>query len=236
MMPRVLYMLLFIASAMPVHAVSATPPAAVKAGYDVYRDGMQIIVVQETFEKTGARYRISHESTPAGVLAMFVRTHIKGQSTGAITPAGLQPEQFEYGRLDDASKNVSAEFDWNTARLKMTFDGRNETIALPKDTQDRVSLMYQFMFLPPAKLGNLSFHMTNGKKIEPYRYQSVGDEEISTPLGKLKTLHLVKQRDPGENRVEVWLAPSHHYLPVKVLIVENDGARYEQVIKHLEFK
>ena len=236
MMPRIVSVLLLVASTLPAHAVSAAPPAAVRAGYDVYRDGMQIITVQESFEKTGARYRISHESTPAGLLAAFVRTHIKGQSTGAITAAGLQPEQFEYGRLDDASKNVSAEFDWNAARLKLAFDGRNETIELPKDTQDRVSLMYQFMFLAPAKLGDLSFHMTNGKKIERYRYQSAGDEEISTPLGKLKTLHLVKQRDSGENRVEVWLAPSHHYLPVKVLIIENDGVRYEQVIRHVEFK
>ena len=235
-MMRILPMLMVIAWALLASAADGAPPALVKAGYDVYRDGFAIIVVEETFENDGARYRINHESTPAGLLARFIRTHIKAQSSGAVAPAGLKPEQFEYGRLDDASRNVSAEFDWNAAQLRLTFDGRNDTVPLPRDTQDRVSLMYQFMFLSPEKFGNLAFHMTNGKKIEPYRYQATGDEQISTPLGKLNTLHLVKQREPGENMVEVWLSTAHHYLPVKVLIVENDGVRYEQVIKHLEFK
>lgn len=236
MMPRLSSVLCLAAITMLAPAGNAAPPASVKASYDVYRNGLPIIVVQETFEKNGARYRIAHESTPAGLLALFVRTHIKGQSTGSVTSAGLQPEQFEYGRLDDASKNVSAEFDWRAAQLRMTFDGRHETVALPKDTQDRVSLMYQFMFLTRGQLGNLAFHMTNGRKIEPYHYRAAGDEEISTPAGRFNALHLIKEREPGENAVEVWLAPEHHYLPVKVLIVENDGARYEQVIKRLELK
>lgn len=234
-MKRIQHALLVAAIVVPALA-GAAPPISVKASYDVYRNGLPIVLVQETFEKNGNRYRIQHESSPTGIFALFVRTHVKGQSAGAVTATGLRPEQFDYGRLDDASKNVSAEFDWNAARLHLTFDGRNETIALPQDTQDRVSLMYQFMFLPPDRLGDLSFHMTNGKKIEPYRYRASGDEQISTPLGKLNTLHLVKQRDPGDNAVEVWLATEHNYLPVKVLIVENDGARFEQIIKHLELK
>ena len=236
MMPRILSALLLVAAAALAPAAGAAPPVAVKASYDVYRNGLQIVIVHETFEKNGARYRIVHDSTPTGLFALFVRTHVKGHSAGTVTPAGLRPEQFEYGRLDDASKNVSAEFDWNAALLRLTFDGRNEAVPLPKDTQDRVSLMYQFMFLSPDKLGDLAFHMTNGKKVEPYRYQAIGDEQISTPIGRLNTLHLVKQREAGENTVEVWLAPAHHYLPVKVLIVENDGARFEQVIKRLESK
>jgi hypothetical protein len=96
--------------------------------------------------------------------------------------------------------------------------------------------MYQFMFLPAAKLDSLKFHMTNGKKVEPYRYQLAGRETIDTPLGKLSTLHLVKQRDAGENAVDVWLAAERNLIPVKLLIVENDGSKFEQVITQLEFK
>lgn len=217
-------------------AGSAAPPQSVTASYDVFRSGFHIAVVQETFEKNGARYRIVSESTPAGLLARFVRTHVKALSSGAVTPAGLRPEQFEYGRLDDASKNVSATFDWQAGQLHMAFDGRNETIALPQDTQDRVSLMYQFMFLPAERFGKLAFHMTNGRKIEPYRYQLAGAGPIDTPLGTLNTLRLVKQREPGDNAVEVWLAPERNYIPVRLLIVENDGSKFEQIITRLEFK
>jgi hypothetical protein len=214
----------------------ASPPASVAASYDVYQNGLPVAAVQEAFENDGAQYRIVSESTPAGLLALFVRTRIKMHSSGAVTPAGLRPEQFDYGRLDDASKNVSAAFDWRAGQVRLTFDGRSETLALPQDTQDRVSLMYQFMFLPAEKFSDLAFHMTNGKKIEPYRYHLAGTELIDTPLGKLNTLRLVKQREPDDNSVEVWLAPERNFFPVRVLIHENDGSKFEQVITRLEFK
>jgi len=235
-MVRVLLALAFATLAAASGAGYALPPASIAASYDVYQNGLPVAVVQETFEKTGAEYQIVSESTPAGLLALFVRTRIKIHSRGAVTPAGLRPEQFDYGRLDDASKNVSAAFDWPGAQLHLTFDGRNETIALPPGTQDRVSLMYQFMFLPADKFGDLAFYMTNGKKVEQYRYQLAGTELIDTPLGKLNALRLVKQREPGDNAVEVWLAPDRNFFPVRLLIMENDGSKFEQVITRLEFK
>ncbi len=226
--------LLLAALLLAAGGVFAAPPATVKAHYEVHKDGLHVATVSEAFEQRGSAYSIVSESNPAGLLAIFVRTRIKVTSTGSVTPAGLRPDQLEYGRLDDASKNVSARFDWKTDQLSMTFDGRTETIALPKDTQDRLSLMYQFMFLPADRLANLAFHMTNGKKIEAYRYQLAGRETLNTALGKLNTVHLVKQREAGDNAVEVWLAPEHHHLPVKVLIVENDGSKYEQTITRIE--
>lgn len=233
---RALLAVVFAALAAVSGAGNASPPASISASYDVYQNGLPVAVVQEVFEKNGAKYRIVSESTPAGLLALFVRTRIRIHSSGAVTPAGLRPEQFDYGRLDDASKNVSAAFDWQAGQLHLTFDDRNETIALPPDTQDRVSLMYQFMFLPAEKFDDLAFHMTNGKKIEPYRYHLAGTELIDTPLGKLNTLHLVKQREPGDNAVEVWVARDRNFFPVRLLILENDGSRFEQVITRLEFR
>jgi len=55
-------------------------------------------------------------------------------------------------------------------------------------------------------------------------------------LGKLDTLRLVKQREPGDNAVEVWLARDRNFFPVRLLILENDGSKFEQVITRLEFK
>ncbi len=214
----------------------AAPPASITASYNVYQNGLSVAVMQESFERNGARYQIVSESSPAGLLALLARTRIKVNSRGTVTPAGLRPEHFDYERRDDASKNVSAAFDWRVKQLHLTFDGRSETIALPPGTQDRVSLMYQFVFLPAEKLGNLAYPMTNGRKIENYRYHLAGAEVIDTPLGELNTLRLVKQREPGDTAVEVWLAPEHNFFPVRLLILENDGSRFEQVITRLEFK
>lgn len=217
-----------------VGAAIAAPPALVKAAYDVHKDGLPVATVSDVFEQRGSTYTIISESNPAGLLAMFVRTRIKVTSTGSVTAGGLRPDALDYGRLDDPGKNVSARFDWKSQRVVMTFDGRHENAALPADTQDRLSLMYQFLFLPPEKLDNLAFHMTNGKKIEAYRYQLAGRPTLATPLGTLETIHLIKQREADDNAVEVWLSPAHQNLPVKVLIVENDGSKFEQLITRIE--
>ena len=226
----------FAAAGAFTAAGAAAPPASVKADYDVYKDGLHIATVEESYEKTGNHYRIVSDSNPAGVLALFVRTRVKVQSSGTVTPTGLQPEKLDYGRLDDASKNVSAAFDWRARELHLKFDGRNETLPLVPGMQDRLSVMYQFMFLTADKTRQLEFPMTNGKKIERYRYDLAGQETLATPLGNIRTLHLVKHREPGENGTEVWLAAERNLFPVKLLILENDGAKFEQIIRHLEIK
>jgi len=231
-----LRVLLTIAATVAFGIAAAAPPESVQAHYDVYKDGLHVATMQESFESGAGKYQITSDSDPAGLLALFVRTKIKAQSSGTVTAGGLQPERMDYGRLDDASKNVRAVFDWGAQQLHMSFDGRNETTPLVAATQDRVSVMYQFMFLSPEKLKPLEFPMTNGKKIDHYRYELAGHVTLDTPLGKLNTLHLVKQRERGENGIEVWLAADRHLFPVKVLFLENDGSRIEQVITRLDIK
>jgi hypothetical protein len=215
---------------------SAAAPASVTASYNLFRDGLHIATVDESFERSGDKYQIVSASNPAGALKRLFRTQIRIQSNGAVTPSGLRPHSFDYGRLDDASKNVNAEFDWGAEQLRMSYEGRKETAQLLPGTQDRLSLMYQFMFMPLAKLKVVTFPMTNGRKIDSYRYEVAGAAPIDTPLGKMNTLHLVRQREAGDNTVEVWLAAERNFIPVKVLIVESDGAKFEQVITRLEFK
>jgi hypothetical protein len=155
-------------------------------------------------------------------------------STGNITDTGLQPERFEGSRGVNDARRVSAEFDWSGAKLALTHDGTSELVDLPAGTQDRLSIMYQFMFFGYDERREIEFAMTNGRKLDRYRYAINRDVEIDTPLGRMTTLHLVKRRDPGDSETEIWLAPQRRHLPVKMLIVESNGARYEQVATRLE--
>jgi len=227
----ILFASLLLAAIVP----AAAAPDMVNTGYDVFRDHLYVGAVQETFKKTGDRYSIVSEINPAGIAALF-RGKEKLTSSGTITHAGLRPEKFTAERSDDATKNVGATFDWDAGLLRMNFDGREQTAPLAGGIQDRVSVMYQFLFLKTKEVGKLDFAMTNGKKIEPYRYRLAGNELLNTPLGKLHTLHLIKQREADDNSVEIWLARDRHLFPVKLLIVENDGTRFEQTITQLEFK
>jgi hypothetical protein len=96
--------------------------------------------------------------------------------------------------------------------------------------------MYQFMFLDVGRSTVVEFPMTNGRKLDRYRYTVTPSVPLDTPLGRIETLHLVKQREPGDTVTEIWLAPQYRHLPVKMLVIENDGSRYVQTVTSIDLK
>jgi hypothetical protein len=225
-----------LACLLSAAALACAAPKTVKATYNGFMNGMPIGTINEQFEAEGPAYRISSETRPTGLAALIQRQPLRFSSNGQIASGGLQPTLFEARRNVGDAPQVSAEFDWTQNQLVLKQGGKTESISLPEGTQDRLSVMYQFTFLTPDRIRQLEFPMTNGRKLDRYRYRVAGEAEIETGIGRLKTLHLVKEREPGDTVNEVWLSPKHRYFPVKMLIVERDGMHLEQVIHSLEIR
>ena len=50
----------------------------------------------------------------------------------------------------------------------------------------------------------------------------------------MQTLRIAKERDgPDDKSTEIWFASEHDYLPVRVLIVDKDGTRADQVLTRI---
>ena len=211
-------------------------PKSVKATYGGYMNGMAIGVITEHFDVDGAAYRISSDTRPMGLAAFVQRQPLRFVSRGQVTREGLRPDHFEARRNPGDAPQVTADFDWSQPLVTLKHGGKLESFALPPGTQDRLSIMYQFMFMRLDRTRVVEFPMTNGRKLDRYRYRITSDVEIDTALGRLKTLHLVKEREPGESAAEVWLSPQHQHLAVKVVIVEKDGMRFEQTVQSLELR
>lgn len=229
------FIALLLSAALPVVA-AVTPPQAVQAQYDLSMNGAPIAVMQETFEISNGSYQAVSETKAIGVFALVQRRPGRATSNGEVGSGGLRPKLFDGTRGTGDARRVHAEFDWPAGTLTMSHDGLTETATLPSGAQDRLSVMYQFLFLDPAKLQSLEFAMTNGRKLDQYRYAVGPDTAIDTPLGRMAVIHLVKQRAAGETATEIWLAREHRLMPVKMRIVEDDGKRYEQVISRLEIR
>lgn len=232
MLARILLSALLIA--LPGGAQAT--PRSVSLSYNVTLNGARIAVLNERFETMDDTYHITSDTNAVGVFALFQKRSLKLVSDGRVIKSGLQPYRFEGRRNNDDSRQVAAEFDWAGTQLTLKFDGKTETVVLPVGTQDRLSVMYQFMFFSYDRLIQLDVAMTNGRKLDRHHYTITPDVELDTPLGRMTTLHLVKQRKPDDTATEIWLAPQHHFLPVKMLIVEHDGSRYEQTVTRLDFK
>jgi hypothetical protein len=84
--------------------------------------------------------------------------------------------------------------------------------------------------LLPGNAKEAGYHIADGKGISHHRYQVQGRERIGTPAGQFDTVRIERVREPGEkDSAELWLAVSLSYIPVRLLDIEKDGTRYEQL-------
>jgi hypothetical protein len=234
---RKVWLIPLLAGAAVASASTMTAPKTVKATYAAYMNGMVIGTISEQFEADAGTYRIVSETRPMGLATFLQRQPLKFMSTGELTREGLRPAHFEGRRSASDPPQVSADFDWAQGQLNMKYNGRVESVPIIAGAQDRLSIMYQLMFVAhPEKARQVDLWMTNGRKFDHYRYRIMPDVELDTPIGRLKTLHFVKQREPGGSHAEVWLSTQHQHVPVKVVIIEKDGMRFEQIIQTLELR
>ena len=213
----------------------AAPPSSVQATYDVYKNGLQV-EIKETYTRDKDRYTLSSVWTPVGLLAVIKPEKILIDSNGLIGKRGLQPLLMNHQRERDESKNSRAEFDWNSKQLTLLHQAQHMVVPLPDGTQDRLSVMYQFMFLPLQNTDTLNFQMTNGSKLNHYRYAITRDQTVKVPAGEFKAIYLDSQAKPGESRTEIWLATQYHNLPCKMIVTEANGDQFTQVLSKIAIR
>ncbi|HET6265762.1 MAG TPA: DUF3108 domain-containing protein, partial [Usitatibacter sp.] len=104
------------------------------------------------------------------------------------------------------------------------------------ETQDRLSMMYQFMNTSP-RAGRFVLAMSNGRKVEHYTYQLVDEPRITTPAGEFDTFHFERVTyGPKDSKAEVFLAKERNNFPVRVVFDDARGLRVEQNIVALSAK
>jgi hypothetical protein len=221
---------LALAVSLATPALSAAMPTRIAAEYQLTNKGLPIGRVTESFVRTGDTYEIQSVSRADGVLKLLYDEQITLQSTGRVDAQGLKPMQFEERRARDPRRDVNASFDWDKGVMHSRYRGETSEHALPPATQDRISMMYQFMHVK-RRDGNLTLAMSNGRKVEQYTYRFVAETRIATPAGEFDTLHFERVTSgPGDRHVEVWLAKERHNFPVRVVFDDPRGLRVEQAL------
>jgi len=175
-------------------------------------------------------YSIISTTQAKGLASLFFGNLIQ-KSEGSVTEGGLKPDFYAYQYGSDAKKSQTANFDWVNNVLHMHSSRGDSTAKLVAGTQDFLSFMYQFMFMPP--LDSMQITMTNGKRLRTYAYSFEGEDTVTTKLGELKTVHLMKSSG-DEEKTEVWLASDYQYLPVRIRKTEKDGTVIEQIAADIQ--
>ena len=225
-----------LAALLCAAATALAAPAGVGITYEVRMNGGAVGTLTEQYQAKGGSYSVSSVSAPGGVFALVPRLWFRLTSEGTLTADGLRPKRFEGRRTRGDVLEAAADFDWTAHELTLAHDGRSEKLELPAGTQDRLSVMYEFMHRLPraAKANRLDVHVTNGRRIDHYSYTVKRDVDLDTPLGRIRTVRLERVREGDENSHEVWLAQDRGYVPVRLVITERDGPRFEQIVTQLD--
>ena len=164
------------------------------------------------------------------------------RSHGTIDPYGLAPAEFYDKRF--RKDPTTATFDRQDKAI--TFSDGKDTYPLKGGEQDRVSVSWQLVavaraakdkFKPGAEF---SFFVVGPHDADPWTFRVVGREKVQAgaAIGEVDAVHVLRAPPPGskDQTLDIWLAPSQEWYPVKLRFTDNDRDYVEQLLERVTRK
>jgi hypothetical protein len=166
-----------------------------------------------------AQLRISH----------FLLGSRTQNSSGTLSANGLEPHRFS----DKVRTEVVAKLDHAAQRVTFAADGSH--IDLEPGAQDQLSIFLQLGALlagmPERHIAGdrLTFQAIGARSAEYWTFEIGSLQPLHLPGGTFSAIPLKRiLSDPNTTQVEVWLAPSLDYLPVRIRLFQANGDFVEQ--------
>jgi hypothetical protein len=157
-------------------------------------------------------------------------------SEGGYDANGIAPTRYVEKRGRRAE--YVTDFHRDGAAPTLSFSRSGQSVPLAPGAQDRFSVMMQLAGYArgnPERYTQVGvtheFTVVDTDSSEVWPVQYVGSETLQTPQGYLETRHFTRlpRRNGDERRVDIWLAPSLDWLPVRVKQVEPSGNEFELI-------
>ena len=202
-------------------------PPRVDLAYKVFLGTQGFMIGEATyrFEHANDRYRISTVGQARGLAALIVRGTGKVESHGRITQHGLRPYEFAIER-GSADRREVAFFDWDAGNVVLN-DGARAQLEPP--AFDPLTILWQPYFSPPGK-GDLTFSIATTRKVARYTLKLQGEETIEWRRGQIVTERWHRISEDGNTEGWYWLAPSLHYIPVKMRVTRTSRGTLEVLL------
>jgi hypothetical protein len=172
--------------------------------------------------------------------AMLVGKILDAKSEGVIDDYGLAPVSFTEKRFRKEPTTTS--FDRTSKTI--SFTGSAQTYPIKGGEQDRNSAIWQLISIAraaPAKFkpgSEWSFFVAGQRDGEPWTFKVVNQEKIRTQAGELNAVHILRAPPPDSKgqHLDIWLAPTLEWYPVRLRFSDSDGDFIEQTLKEANKK
>lgn len=219
MMRNWLWLLVSFAS-----VAAAEPPARLEITFVASRNDSPMAEIVERLEYSKGNYTLTETWKGRGIYALLGSA--RRVSQGTIEKNVLKPREF----FDERSGRDTARawFDWKAQTLTMQYKGSKGTEPLPPGAQDRLSFLLALSLLPGGNAKTVNYSIADGKGLSRHTYTLMGREKIKIPVGEFEAVKVARNSDPNES-AELWLAPQYAYIPLRLLVIEKNGDRFDQV-------
>jgi hypothetical protein len=154
------------------------------------------------------------------------------ESEGADDDAGIAPRRSS--ERGPAGAEYVTRFDREAQRIEYGAG----SVPLHLGSQDRASVLMQLagigMADPDQMQGVIDILVGGAGGAQIVRFQVLGQETLATGAGILAAVRLAQSAQAGERRIELWLAPERHWLPVQLRVTEPDGTVANQLLTRIE--
>lgn len=190
-----------------------------KATYNLYWHGIKVGKSIHTVRKTNTdHFWVEWTSKP---LISFLPFKSYEKSEFYLKNYQIYPVQYIYN-TQEKKKRKSGEIHFN------------QIASLPNKAQDKISLYFQLrqdLFLQKK---NFSYTVIEPERIKTYTFKIIGETNLKTPLGVLKTIQVEHISSNQERLTKFWLAKDLDYLIIKLQQVKKGKIIAESTLQRLE--
>jgi len=164
---------------------------------------------------------------------------LESRSEGVVDGFGLAPTHLTEKRFRKPQHTVTYGRDDHTIR----FSESANTYPIKGGEQDRTSITWQLVSIargtPEVVKAGLEwqFFVVGRSDGESWTFKVIGRETIHTAMGDVTTIHISKLPSNSKGQqLDLWLAPSLEWYPVRMLYSEPNGTQVDQVLEKITKK
>ncbi|WP_321885913.1 DUF3108 domain-containing protein [Paraburkholderia bannensis] len=207
------------------HGVKFQVPPSGELEYDTFFNGARNAPGTIHWSSDGQHYDMV-VSIPLPFVGTFSWT-----SKGHVDAFGLAPDQY----IEKRGRRPADFTIFNRDQKQIVFTRTPNSLALPDGAQDRFSMVMQLASLvrgdPDTYKPGVTreFYVADNDSGENWPITTIGDETVSTDHGYVTARHFMRlpRHDGDKRRIDVWLAPTLGWLPVRLVQTEPNGTEVE---------
>ncbi|HEY0960969.1 MAG TPA: DUF3108 domain-containing protein [Pseudomonadales bacterium] len=212
----------------PAHAA---PPRTFSATYNASYEGISAGAQRSlTFDEDTNQYTLA--STVELTLFGSSLTRIDERSDFLWVEEQPLPQHYEFVQTGFGARKRTIDFDHAKGIAKFTINDDRGELMLDGPAFDELSGYLVAKEQLTQGKAEARFDVVDRGEIREHHYRIVNRVMLQTPLGRIKAVHLERIRgEDSARKTEIWLAPDHDYLLLKLVQTEPDGDTIELAIR-----